>query len=943
MNKRSLHGKLLRIVFAVFFLVGISTLAGVAWVSSQTEHDRLAEIEAQVRKSIAEKARVTAENHALALRGMVEENAFTDVQKLVQQTVAADPEVIYGVFVSAEGKPWAYASPSTHALDQENTQAILAHWREISLPEGSWGSALGSQRDGTQFGQDVLEVSRPVTNGGEVLGMIRYGFSKQPLYQALAHVRAESQRTLRNTLLLIAGGILLCMVAGSFFVSRAASRIVRPLKSLTDAAHRIAAGEKGVRVQVETNDELQVLGQAFNQMQAANEDAMQRVSDAMEAALEASRLKSEFVANMSHEIRTPMNGITGMIRLILKMPLEGKLRRYAETVDASAGALMTIINDVLDFSKMEAGKYTLQAVPFDAASVLQDVAELQAGRAHDKGLELVYRCAPDVPQAVTGDPDRYRQILNNLVSNAIKFSDEGEVFVDLNVDSTDADGTVLRTIVQDTGVGISMADQERLFEAFSQVDGSMVRRHGGTGLGLVISKRLVEMMGGKIGVKSERGVGSTFWFTIRVKASGAPNRAAPMAFPEGRRALVVEASRRWCRIIEEHMVAWGLTCDVHHDGLPALEQVRRAGKDHAYDLVVVGAQLRDVAIESFVKQLRKIPTAARLPLIVLTQLGETATLTEVEREVQAQVAKPLRLSELYECIQGAFNGAAMERRMSSPRPQAIKRRKGPRERILIVDDNEINQFVAMEQVEFAGYEADVASNGQEAVAMVQRQKYAVVLMDCQMPLMDGYTATRVIREWEAGKPRTTIIALTAHAMAGERDKVLSAGMDDYLSKPLKPHALERMLRRYVGTSGGTDESSEKLPAEAEEEDAAVELDMDLERSPRLSSLFLARVPDSLVELDTAIGARDAGRIRDRAHKLKGSCLAVGAEMMAQIAESLQVEAERGELDRSPERGRDLRVRFERVAVLLRQELDATDSRPAVAAPSPRRDSAAPPS
>ena len=914
-STQSLNRKLLRIVLSVLFLVAIATFGSVAWVNSRAEHERLTDIESEVRKSIASKAKAMVDNQALALRGLVAENAFTDVQELVNRAVLADQEIVYGVFVSADDTPWAYSSPTTAGLKKAEHQAILSHWRELSLPKGSGANRRDEQREVTQFGQRVFEVSRPVLDEQDVAGVIRYGFSTAPLREALDKARAESRRTLVTTLLSIALAVLLSTMVGFWLVSRASSRIVSPLKILTKAAHAIASGEMGVRVRVETGDELQVLGHAFNQMQTANEDAMQRLSDAMDAALEASRLKSEFLANMSHEIRTPMNGVMGMTRLILRMPLEGKLRRYAETVDTSASALMTIINDVLDFSKMEAGKYTLQVVPFDPAVVLQEVAELQSGRAHDKGLELVYRRAPDVPQAVTGDPDRYRQIINNLVGNAIKFSDDGEVFVDLTVDSVDEQSFVLKTIVQDTGIGIRPEDLSLLFDAFSQVDGSLVRRYGGTGLGLAISKRLVEMMDGQIGVTSEPGVGSAFWFTIRVKRSEAPIRPTLVGFPEGRRALVVEASRRWCRVIQEHMVAWGLQCEVVHDGLPALKRLKEATAENRFDLAVVGAQLRDITIEQFVRDLRAIPATKDIPLIVLTQLGASATLSEVENEVSAQIAKPLRVSELYECIVGAFNGPSGPTVLPQRRSN---RRSHSGQRILIVDDNEINQYVATEQVEQAGFVVDVASNGEEAVELSQEHRYSAILMDCQMPVMDGYTATRAIRELEGSLRHTPIIALTAHAMAGERDKVLAAGMDDYLSKPLKPHALERMLQRYVA------DFPESIAPPAEEnkivQSEGAELDMDLERTARLSELFIERVPDSLAELDAAVSVRNARSVRELAHKLKGSCLALGAEKMASLAETLQFEAERGELEMSAERASELRASYERVIALLRKEL-----------------------
>ncbi|HWZ90152.1 MAG TPA: ATP-binding protein, partial [Polyangiaceae bacterium] len=652
-TRYTLNRKLLRIVFTVFFCVAASTLSVVTWLSTQSESRRLQEIEAQVRANIASKAKVLVDNHALALRGLVADNAFTDVRQIVERAVEGDPDIIYGVFVAADGTPWAYASPTTKNLNKSDPQAVVDRWQELSLPPGCWKSKLPSQRNAVQFEQEVFEVARPVVEEGEVLGMIRYGFSTKPLREALARVRAESRATLRTMLIWMIASTVLSTMLGFYLVSRASTKIAEPLKRLTAAAENIASGQKGIRVHVRTDDELEVLGQAFNHMQQANEDALQRLQDAMEAALEASRLKSEFLANMSHEIRTPMNGVIGMIRLILKMPLEGKLRRYAETVDASAGALMTIINDVLDFSKMEAGKYTLQSVPFDPGVVLQEAAELLSNRAIDKRLELVYRRAPNVPQVVTGDPDRYRQILNNLVGNAIKFSDHGEVFVDLTLDDEDENSYVLRTVVQDSGIGISPEDQAKLFSAFSQVDGSLVRRHGGTGLGLAISKRLVEMMGGKIDVVSERGVGSKFWFTIRVKRSTAPIRPSLGALPDGRRALVVEASRRWCRIIEEHMLAWGMNCEVFQDGRAALERLHQGAR---FDIAVIGAQLLDISIESFVKDLRATPSAKELPLIVLTQLGATATLTEVEKEVAAQLSKPLRLSELYDCIMGAFVG-----------------------------------------------------------------------------------------------------------------------------------------------------------------------------------------------------------------------------------------------------------------------------------------------
>jgi signal transduction histidine kinase/CheY-like chemotaxis protein/HPt (histidine-containing phosphotransfer) domain-containing protein len=918
--RRTLKRKLIRLILGVLSLVALSTLGLVFYLNMLTEAQRLTDIEEQVRANISSRADVLVDNQALALRGLVPDNAFGDVQDIIHSAVHDGPDIVYGVFVSAEGVPWAYASPTTR--EEAKAKDNLKRWEELSLAPDSWKSNQKARGLTHKFGQEVLEVSRPVMDESEVLGMVLYGFSTKRLEKRLTLVRAESQQALRTMLGWITAAVFFCTLLGFFLASRVGSRIVRPLVALTGAAGRIAQGERGVRVAVDTDDELSVLGGAFNQMQEANEEAMARLSQAMEAALEASRLKSEFLANMSHEIRTPMNGVIGMIRLILKMPLDSKMRRYAETVDASASALMTIINDVLDFSKMEAGKYTLQSAPFDPSVVLQEVAELLSGRAYDKQLEIVCRRAPEVPQIVTGDPDRYRQILNNLVGNAIKFSEDGEVFVELTVDGESDGSYVLRTVVQDNGIGIGKEDQDALFDAFSQVDGSMVRRHGGTGLGLAISKRLVEMMGGEIGVVSERGVGSTFWFTITLPASDAPARPSFDALPTGRRALVVEASRRWCRIIKEHLLAWGLECDVFQDGRPALQHIAARGAEHGYDVAVVGAQLRDISIEQFVQGLRTNPHAGtkELPLIVLTQLGAGATLTEVEHEVAAQIAKPLRLSELYDCIVGAFVGA----NVPVPKPRAherVKRNYG--KCVLVVDDNDVNQFVATEQLEEAGFETDVANNGKEALEKVRAKQYSAVLMDCQMPVMDGYAATAAIRQLGGERGRLPIIALTAHAMAGERDKVLAAGMDDYLSKPLRARDLERMLERYIPADDVAGEAQDDAAGRASlslvPAAPSQELDSTIKRSTKLVELFISRVPDNLSELDGALAAEDSKRVREQAHKLKGSCLAIGAEVMADQAQALQFEAEAGNLQGAEERIHRLWSQYDRVTALLSAE------------------------
>jgi signal transduction histidine kinase/DNA-binding response OmpR family regulator len=479
---------------------------------------------------------------------------------------------------------------------------------------------------------------------------------------------------------------------------------------------------------------------------------------AAERAREVERSKSEFLANMSHEIRTPMTAVLGMVKLMQTQPLDGKLKRYVETIDASANALLTILNDILDFSKLEAAKFTIEAIPFQPHIVVREVAELLSSRAHDKGVELVYRTDPSMPSVAVGDPARLKQILMNLVGNAVKFTDQGEVFVDAGVASKSEAGFVLRVAVYDTGVGIEAADLPKIYEAFSQGAGSALRRQSGTGLGLAICKRLLAMMGGDISVESHVGEGSVFTFTVELAIDArAEARSWPAGLP-GRRVLVAEPNRRWSDVIAEHLRAWGLDHELVREGTSIDEVVDRASREgKKFDFVVVGksvdVEVRDIA---------------------------TGRVTRLH--------KPLRFSELYECLAGPADKpakAAVEARAKATAAGTI----------LVVDDNEVNQFVVVEELELRGYRVETVRNGVEALDRVKRGGLLAVLMDCQMPVMDGYAATKEIRRWEStsAAPRVPIIALTAHAMAGERERVLAAGMDAYISKPFRASSLEEVL------------------------------------------------------------------------------------------------------------------------------------------------------
>ena len=913
---RTLRAKLLQMTVSAMLLISLVTMAAVAWTSYGASTRQLAEIESHIRDAVASKGQALVQSQALALRSLVSDNAFKDVRDLVEGALQRDPDLVYGAFVGDDGKLWVYATSSPHptmAADDDATRLK----RDLHTDPHSFIANPGSTHAVRRNGLEIQESSAPVVSSDdhEHLGVIVYGLSDRRAQQAVEQARSRAVSSLVAALATIASVAIGVLVLGIALVTRAAAVITDPVARLTGAANRIAQGERGVRVDIQSGDEVEVLASAFNHMLEANEEAMVRLEVTTERAVAADRLKSEFLANMSHEIRTPMNGVLGMTRLLRAMPLADKAQRYLELIESSGNSLLTIINDILDVSKMEAGKYSLQATSFQPAAVTHEVAALFTGRAEEKGVDLVLRIEPKVPALVVGDSDRFRQVLTNLVGNAVKFTDKGEIFVELTAPTIDAEQVVLRATIRDTGIGISATDLPKLFEAFSQVDGSMSRKYGGTGLGLAICRRLVNMMGGEIGVTSEVDQGSTFTFTVRfgVSSQEAPELPSPPEWKASRRVLVAETSTHWCEVIAEHLQEWGLGWDVYHDAASAVAAVHAASREgRPYLAAVIGAEL----IEA-VRRIRSEESTATLPIAVLTTMREAA-----QREAPGieQIQKPVRFSELYNFLAG---------RLPTPEPRRSgdlavakfvgMKSPGSERRVLVVDDNEINQVVAVESLERLGYETVVASDGQEAFDLVKSQRFAAVLMDCQMPVMDGYTASREIRKWEQarGSQRLPIVALTAHALAGERARVLEAGMDDYLSKPFQPSAIQKVLARLARAS-----DTQVRAAFTET------LLMDVPRSPKLVRLFLDRIDGQIGELEAAVQSGDASSSQARAHKLKGSCHAIGAEATAAVAEAMQRHAARSEMAPVPELLATLKRQMADLRPLLRKELDTAPTAPA---------------